>query len=1349
MKQSVKFAALIILAIAGGVLGLSRRGVAQTQATPTASPPSDSTAAASYLAWGPLGGPYERVAYALALVPDAEKSTLYMGTWGHGVYRSQLDHSKGDEGVWQERRTNGGRYINALAMLPFSDKALFAGTAGEGLWFSENGGRSWEQLGEYSTFTQVASPARTPLQIESLLLLAQGEQEKILVGTHNGVWASGALSDTWRQLDDGFVDVDAAYNVQALAYDPADWLYAGTLDGLYGSRDGGQTWQFLGPPDDSPDPARRILSLAVVTDTTNLTGTLLIGTQGQGLYALDVASRTWLTRTRGLPEHERARTIQALLSAPGGAVYAGTVDFGVFESADGGQTWQQRVEGLPFNTRSILSLAYDPTDRTLFAGTYGDGVYRLREGGQQWEPANTGHPVEFNVQAIAFAGAKSEHLYAGLRVGGLYLNANRYTDNPTWKRLSKVLPIGPARNVAGMAACGPDQATIVIAAATGIYRRAEQDGSWSQLGSEAGLPQGKVSVKALAQGRKNTAVLYAVLAEGEGIYRSDDDGATWRPARGDLDVVHTGAVSTLTVGDQDESVYLGLETGQVYRTDDAGVTWRQQSPVAQGLQELDWSQRTFQDVFLHSGPRRILYARATDGIYVSYDKGKSWQLRLRGFFSAMLSDPHRPWMVYVASPATTLEKGFELKKEFEAPIPLTPDLWISVDGGETWRWAGSGPTLPESAPASVATLAFDPQDAERIYAGTDSAGVFWAAIPSASRPLTPRAVIAMAALIVLLLVAGFILQTGWTRGRPYKLSPVTWPILAYLSLRHKDEMGLVSNPYTPLSSLERLTLACAPADAFRSQEMGNRLQDAGISAAPAQVETTLNRLASDYRLLRRSEGCYRLTSSWLGRIARARFWEATGERDRLIEAMRDESRLRAVTRQFFKLAGFDTVSFDTGFTITSTRPEYTLLGADQGIYMQLHAGGKADAAPVRQVQHNASRAYDGQLAGRIAFLVLSGAPHLEAIERITQLRQDQDFRLVLLSYNRLFRSAEAPSARRTLDDSLQRALGKRDLFRFKGPVLEPFDFFGREADLQMLVEACQTGHIIGLGGMAKIGKTSLAHQIETRLPGALCAWVDLDGHPTALYTAIRQNWVDEARTRFPAWEKPRLETLPERPTTEQIVADLDEIYTSLLDQNPSLHLVAVLDGLKGWGVSEQVQTLAQAVNKVPGVSLLGIFQGWPQEAAPFNMHALHPFEPETSAMMVHALALQMGLDFDREAQEQLHRASGGHPFLLRQLASLAVTSAGDKGTMITATAVKDATSRYVSQPTSALGLMWDALTREEQQALQSIIRSQPAPPRAVLEQLLELGWLNLVDEHWQLFSQVFERWLRADGPAQG
>jgi hypothetical protein len=392
------------------------------------------------------------------------------------------------------------------------------------------------------------------------------------------------------------------------------------------------------------------------------------------------------------------------------------------------------------------------------------------------------------------------------------------------------------------------------------------------------------------------------------------------------------------------------------------------------------------------------------------------------------------------------------------------------------------------------------------------------------------------------------------------------------------------------------------------------------------------------------------------------------------------------------------------------------------------------------------------LKGRFAFLVVASHPQTEAFKSISQLRRDEEFRLVLLSHHRLFDAQEGP-AWQVLKDSVRWWLGKEDLFHLREPVRDVYDFFGRGQTLQTLVEACQKGRVMGLGGMARVGKTSLAWQVANRLPGAIVARIEAgELSQTGLYMTLRQTWLSQAGIRFHTWEPPSSEPLPEQPTGDQIQTDLEKIRASLLKQSPTAHVIAILDGLNGRNDSEEVETLRRAIAAMDRVSLISVFDTWPRPEPPFQVVPLCPFDAETSYNLIESLGLQMEREFDPPAQESLYQASGGHPLLLRQMASLTVIQAGGERREIDAALVNEMLAQSTSELDAPLSKLfsqfWDPLTLEERLAIRSAIGGDQVPTDGLLKELIAMGWLIQRDGRWQLFSQTLDRWLHTHRPVQ-
>ena len=151
-------------------------------------------------------------------------------------------------------------------------------------------------------------------------------------------------------------------------------------------------------------------------------------------------------------------------------------------------------------------------------------------------------------------------------------------------------------------------------------------------------------------------------------------------------------------------------------------------------------------------PDTIWVGTERSGVIVSRDSGKTWS-RTGGAVedipvSSITTDPKRPEFVYVGTfqafylsrdgGKTWARKGGNLPLGQYTSILINPDntneilicsaldkdggLFISADAGNKWKRVDSKEM--KLASRRIWTMAFDPQDPNRIYAGTHSSGVY-------------------------------------------------------------------------------------------------------------------------------------------------------------------------------------------------------------------------------------------------------------------------------------------------------------------------------------------------------------------------------------------------------------------------------------------------------------------------------------------------------------------------------------------------------------------------------------------------------------------------------------------------
>lgn len=286
----------------------------------------------------------------------------------------------------------------SLVILPEVETASYRllAAATYGLFgISDDGGLSWQS-------NHVADTGGSPYS--TVLAASPSDPQTVFLGyfhwncgpSRNGGWYElcfDTMPGLFRSQDGGLtwqsVQAPADGSITALAVHPQDpqTVYAGTARGLYVTRDGASTWEYVngvdgvassaarGNPDMEQMPAPSIAD--VLFDPTDPEMLYVASRPGAILRSQD-GGATWEQAAAGLDPNEPVNDLLADPNRPG-VFYAGSSLSGVFVSTDGGDTWQAIIEGLERKDVSVLALSQDGT--VLYAGTAsgngGAGVWRL------------------------------------------------------------------------------------------------------------------------------------------------------------------------------------------------------------------------------------------------------------------------------------------------------------------------------------------------------------------------------------------------------------------------------------------------------------------------------------------------------------------------------------------------------------------------------------------------------------------------------------------------------------------------------------------------------------------------------------------------------------------------------------------------------------------------------------------------------------------------------------------------------------------------------------------------------------------------------------------------------------
>lgn len=281
----------------------------------------------------------------------------WCGTSGDGLWRS-------DEGGRSWRRAGlAGEEITAVAVSPVETGRLWVGTEPSALWRSADGGESWAQarpLDELPSSSEWSFPPRPDTHHVRWIACHPAHPGRLWLAIEAGALVTTPDDgDTWHDRVPG-----GPYDTHELAIHPArpETLRVAAGDGYYESHDGGATW--ASPEDglevgylrsvaiDPGDPETVIVSAA-----SHAHAAYVAGLSDGRLYRRQGGGR-WERVRDGWPDPPR--TIAPLLAAgrEPGELWAAD-ERGVHRSADAGRRWEQvaRFPRIPSGLRGLTLTA--------------------------------------------------------------------------------------------------------------------------------------------------------------------------------------------------------------------------------------------------------------------------------------------------------------------------------------------------------------------------------------------------------------------------------------------------------------------------------------------------------------------------------------------------------------------------------------------------------------------------------------------------------------------------------------------------------------------------------------------------------------------------------------------------------------------------------------------------------------------------------------------------------------------------------------------------------------------------------------------------------------------------------
>jgi photosystem II stability/assembly factor-like uncharacterized protein len=603
---------------------------------------------ADWEAIGPFGG-----SAAVIQTDPHHRGTVFAATSNAQIFRSDDDGDSWRPAPFpaQFRAT-----LHAFAVDPQKPGVYLAGLSSDtpeysGVLRSTDGGQTWNRL---------ADP-----DLKAVWSIAIWPRDSTIVaaGTQDGVFLSRNGGESWTRITPQ--ENRELKPVVSLAFDPMDskTLYAGTPHLPWKTADGGATWNSVhtGMLDDSD-----VFSIHVNAANPQR----VFASACSGIYRSANAGANWTKLNGAQGASYRTYQITQDPTQPN-VLFAGTT-LGLEKSVDGGATWRR------VSTQTTRSIAFDSfRPGRIFVATDGEGLFRSDDLGESLHAVNRG----FCNRRLSSLAASGKTLYVNSFQNSPSGAILRWSDaEQTWAGvagLAKLLQ----KQVLKIVSAPPG--SLYILTTSGLAASTDAGSHWRGIAAPPNSRLTDLLVSPTVSGR-------LLAGTEEGVFQSDDSGQTWKPAP--LPAVKSGSSGPRLNDGMAPRILISSGAGVVYQTikhtadgyEIYGVVATNHNgflaATSRGLMRSDEVEMTWQPVpgllegstvtaiCKHPARAGVVFASKFGVIFVSMDEGRSWAPVTDG-------DDGRELITELLVMSETPNKIFALTRNrgvYAIPVPAAP-----------------------------------------------------------------------------------------------------------------------------------------------------------------------------------------------------------------------------------------------------------------------------------------------------------------------------------------------------------------------------------------------------------------------------------------------------------------------------------------------------------------------------------------------------------------------------------------------------------------------------------------------------------------------------------------------------